>query len=124
MAVKISEDNIKKIQKIIHNTLWIVKNQEDAHIEGRKKIAKTRTHAPYHVGVLNMRPTELKIKRLYTDSGTRHFRKFFDEEHPQYIQTELRKLTEQDLLTMGSARIKRLSCKFNKLADIYQDTLI
>ena len=124
MAVKLNNDNTKRIQKIIHDALWIVKNQDDARIEGRKKIAKTRTHAPIHAGGLNMRPTELKIKCLYTDSGTRHFRKYFDEEHPQYIQNELRELLEPDLLTMGSVRIKKLSLKFCNLADIYQNTLV
>ena len=123
MAVKLNKDNTKKIQKIIHDALWIVKNQDDARIEGRKKIAKTRTHGPIHAGGLNMRPTELKAKCLYTDSGTRHLRKYFDEEHPQYIQKELRELLDADLLTMGSIRIKKLSLKFGKLADIYQDTL-
>ena len=64
-----------------------------------------------------MRPTGRKILT------TRHIRKVLDEEHPHYIQPKLQKLLSPDLLTMGFARMKRLSYKFTKQADIYQDTL-
>ena len=129
MSLKLSNDQLEKLQEIIYKALWKKKNNEDAYVEGRHQIAKERTHAPIRVGGLNMRRTKVKAECLYFDSGIRHLRKFYDEEAPKMIERNIKRLLEtntmqaDDLLTMGSRKLRDLSKRKTDLARIYTDTI-
>ena len=129
MSLKLSKSHLEEIQEIIYKALWKKKNNEDAYVEGRHQIAKERTHAPIRVGGLNMRKTRIKAECLYFDSGIRHIRKFYDEESPKMIIKNFNRLLENDvmqaddLLTMGSRKLKDLSKRKTDLARIYTDTI-
>ena len=129
MSLNLTKEHLNEIQETIYKALWKKKNNEDAYIEGRHQIAKERTHAPIRVGGLNMRRTKIKAECLYFDSGIRHLRKFYDEEAPRMIERNITKLLEtddqqpDDLLTMGSRKIRDLSKKKTDLARIYTHTL-
>ena len=129
MSLNLTKDHLNEIQEIIYKALWKKKNNEDAYMEGRHQIAKERTHAPIRVGGLNMRRTKIKAECLYFDSGIRHLRKFYDEEAPRMIERYITKLLEtddlqvDDLLTMGSRKVRDLSKKKTDLARIYTHTL-
>ena len=76
-----------------------------------------------------MRRTKIKAECLYFDSGIRHIRKFYDEEAPRMIIKNFNRLLEtdamqvDDLLTMGSRKLRDLSKRKTDLARIYTDTI-
>ena len=115
MSLKLSKSHLEEIQEIIYKALWKKKNNEDAYMEGRHKIAKERTYAPIRVGGLKMRRTKIKAECLYFDSGIRHIRKLYNEEAPRMIIKNFNRLLENDvmqaddLLTMGSRKLKDMS---------------
>ena len=42
MSLKLSKSHLEEIQEIIYKALWKKKNNEDAYVEGRHKIAKRK----------------------------------------------------------------------------------
>ena len=102
MAIQLSPVHLNGIQKIINKSIRKKKNSEDLMIEGRHLAAKNRTRAPITVGGLNMRVLTLKSEYLYTESGVRHLRRYYNGNAPRLIERYLQDLLAEDLLTSHS----------------------